>query len=142
MKRSLPLFVLFAAIATALVGAFAASCGNDGGPSLVGVWTGSEVGGGPEEWTFVLDGTDFAATAADTEAYEGTYIAHPDESPMRISLTVTDSVFPPHVGEEAHAIYRFDGDSLILAANEPGLAETPTGFTPGGGTRVWELTEQ
>jgi DNA-binding response OmpR family regulator len=31
---------------------------------------------------------------------------------------------------------------LILASNEPGVADTPTGFSPGGGTRVWELTQQ
>jgi uncharacterized protein (TIGR03067 family) len=121
----------------------AASCGDDnGGPSLAGDWTGTEVGGDTAAWTFVFDATALSAASAGTEVYEGTYIAHPDENPMRLEFAVAESVFSPFVGETALAIYRFDGDTLILASNEPGVAETPTGFTPGGGTRVWELSNE
>ncbi len=126
-----------------VISLLAGSCGDDnGGPSLAGDWTGTEVGGDGGEWTFVFDAPAASAASAGTEVYEGTYIAHPDENPMRLELTVTESVFPPFVGETALLIYRFDGDSLILASNEPGIAETPTGFTPGGGTRVWELSHE
>lgn len=120
----------------------AGSCGDDSGPSLVGVWTGAEVGGGEAEWTFVIDETDLSAVSAGTEVYEGTYATYPDEDPTRMEFTVTDSMFPQYVGETALAIYSLDDTTLILASNEPGVADTPTGFVAGGGRRVWELEKQ
>ena len=74
--------------------------------------------------------------------YDATYLAFPNEDPKRMESTITESLFPPFVGLTAHAIYEFDGATLIFASNEPGVAETPTEFVPGGGTRVWELTKQ
>ena len=59
-----------------------------------------------------------------------------------MNSTITESMFPPFVGETAHLIYRFDGAKLVLASAEPGSADTPTGFVPGGGIRVWELSRQ
>jgi hypothetical protein len=61
---------------------------------------------------------------------------------MRLDILITDSLYPPFVGETALAIYRFDGDTLILASSEPGVAEAPTGIIPIGGTRVWELENE
>lgn len=121
---------------------FAVSCGGDGGPSLIGVWVGTEVSGGAEEWVFTFGTTDSSAAAAGTEIYEGTYVAYADEDPKRMDYTITESTFPQYVGERSNAIYRFDGDTLLFAANEPGVPDTPTDFVPGGGTRVWELTRQ
>jgi uncharacterized protein (TIGR03067 family) len=121
----------------------AGSCGDDtDGPSLTGAWNGHELGGGEEEWTFVFDAAVASATSAGSEVYEGTYVAYPDESPMRLDMLITESRYRPFVGETALAIYRFEGDTLILASNEPGVPEAPTGFTPAGGTRVWELESE
>jgi hypothetical protein len=129
-------------IAIALVALlFVASCGDDGGPSLVGVWTGTEVSGGAAEWTFVLDEEDVSVASSGDEVYEGTYITYPDEDPKRMVFAVTESMFPEYVGESAYAIYRFDSETLIIASNEPGVADAPTGFVPDGLTRVWELTK-
>jgi hypothetical protein len=120
----------------------AASCGNDDDPSLTGVWVGTEVGGAAEEWTFTFDATDASAVSEGTEIYDATYVAFLDEDPKRMESTITESLFPPFVGLTAQAIYKFDGPTLIFASNEPGTAETPFQFVPGGGTRVWELTKQ
>jgi uncharacterized protein (TIGR03067 family) len=120
----------------------AASCGNSDDPSLTGVWTGTEVGGTSEEWTFTIDAADFSAESEGTEIYKGTYVAFADEDPKRMESTITESLFPPFVGLTALAIYEFDGTTLILASNEPGIADVPTEFVPGGGTRVWEFTKQ
>lgn len=120
----------------------AASCGNDDDPSLTGVWIGTEVDGEGEQWTFTFDATDASAASEGTEIYIATYLAFPDEDPKRMETTITESLFAPFVGQTAHAIYEFDGETLIFASNEPGIAETPTRFVPGGGTRVWELTKQ
>lgn len=119
-----------------------ASCGNGDGPSLAGVWTGTELGGRHEEWTFTFDATDASAESDGTEIYTATYVAFPDDDPKRMELTITESAYPPFVGLTALAIYQFDGATLTIASNEPGVADTPTGFDPGGGTRVWELTGQ
>ena len=123
------------------IGSFlAGSCGEDTDePSLTGAWIGNEIGGDEGEWTFVFEATVASATSAGSEVYEGTYVAYPDESPMRLDMSITESLYPPFVGETALVIYRFDGDTLVLASNEPGVTEAPTGFTPTGGTRVWEL---
>lgn len=118
------------------------SCGGESGPSLVGVWVGTETGGGGEQWTFTFNATDFSAESAGVELYQGTYDAFANEDPKRMVSTITGSKFPQFVGESPNTIYRLDGDTLILAANEPGVPETPAGFDPGGGTRVWELTRQ
>jgi len=119
----------------------AASCGNDD-PSLTGVWIGIEVGGAGEQWTFTFDATNASAASEGTEIYDATYLAFPDENPKRMETTITASAFAPFVGLTAHSIYEFDGETLIFASNEPGVAETPTQFVPGGGTRVWELTKK
>lgn len=119
-----------------------ASCGNDDDPSLSGVWIGIEVDGTAEHWTFTFDATDASAASEGTEIYFATYLAFPDEDPKRMVTTITESLFAPFVGLTAHAIYEFDGETLVFASNEPGIAETPTQFVPGGGTRVWELTKQ
>ena len=118
--------------------------GGAGGtdPTLIGTWTGTEVGGGATLWTYVFGATDASAASAGTEVYQGTYVAYPDEDPKRMALTVTDSSFAGYVGEVSRGIYRFEGGTLTFAANEPGVADTPTSFIPGGGTRVFELTKQ
>lgn len=133
MRRFVPILIL--------IGSFlAGSCGdNTDGPSLSGAWIGNEIGGDEGEWTFVFDANVASATSAGSEVYEGSYVAYPDENPMRLDMLITESLYTPFVGQTALAIYRFDGDTLILASNEPGVAEPPTGFTPTGGTRVWEL---
>ncbi len=110
--------------------------------SLVGVWTGTEVGRATGPWTFVFDEGDVTAVSSGAEVYQGTYVAFPDENPKRMEFAVTESMFPDYVGETARVIYEFDGTTLTLASNEPGVADTPTEFSPGGGTRVWELTRQ
>jgi uncharacterized protein (TIGR03067 family) len=120
----------------------AASCGNGDDSSLTGVWIGIEVGGTPEEWTFTFDATDVSAASESTEIYEGTYLAFPDEDPKRMESTITESLFAPFVGLTALMIYKFDGSTLILASNEPGIVDEPTEFVPGAGTRVWELAKQ
>lgn len=111
-------------------------------PSLAGVWTGTEVGRATGPWVFAFDERSVSVVSSGAEVYEGTYVAFPDEDPKRMEFAVTGSIFPDYVGETARAIYAFDGTTLILASNEPGVADTPTGFSPGGGARVWELTQQ
>ena len=117
----------------------------DGGPgspesSLIGTWTGTEVGGGSTEWTWTFTATTASVSSSGSEVYQATYVAYPDEDPKRVALTI--SAPAEYVGETSRAIYRFDGATLTLAANAPGVSDTPTSFTRGGGARVFERTKQ
>ena len=121
----------------------AAACGGDAEPSLVGVWTGTEVGAAvTEEWTFTFTETGATVSSDGTEIYAATYVARPGQDPKAMEIMIIDSSYPPFIDLTAQAIYEVDGTTLILASNEPGVAEVPTGFVANGGTRVWELVSQ
>ena len=121
-----------------------ASCDNNGGggdPAIVGIWIGTEVG--PfTSWTMVFHETTVVASTDGQEAYRGNYTAYPEEDPKRFEYKITSSSITQYVGKTAHGIYKIEGDQLTIASNEPGVPDTPTSFTPGGGTRVFELTKQ
>lgn len=76
------------------------------------------------------------------EVYRGNYTAYPEEDPKRFKFEITSSSISQYVGKTSHGIYKIEGDQLTIASNEPGVNDTPTSFTPGGGTRVFELTKQ
>ena len=121
----------------------AAACGGDAEPTLVGVWTGTEVGAAvTEEWTFTFTETGATVSSDGMEIYAATYVARPDQDPKAMEIKISDSSYPPFIGLTAEAIYEVDGTTLVLASNEPGVAEVPTGFVANGGTRVWELVRQ
>ena len=121
----------------------AGACGSEAEPTLMGVWTGTEMGAVvTEEWTFTFTATGASVSSDGEEIYEATYVALPDQDPKAMEIMITDSSYPPFVGLTAPAIYEVDDTTLILASNEPGVAEVPTGFVASGGTRVWELVRQ
>jgi uncharacterized protein (TIGR03067 family) len=144
LRRNVFLVVILALV-TACIGCGNGNGGNgDGGggdESLVGTWSGTEVGGSTA-WTFVFTATTMEAQTAGMEVYQGTYTANPDVDPKEITAKITSSSFPEYIGETTYAIYKIEGNLLIFAGNEPGDPSRPTSFTPGGVTRVFELTKQ
>ncbi len=44
--------------------------------------------------------------------------------------------FPQYVNKSTRAIYRLEGNTLTIAANEPGLDVTPTGFLRSATNRI------
>jgi uncharacterized protein (TIGR03067 family) len=60
----------------------------------------------------------------------------PSKSLKAVDLTYLDG---PEKGKMVLAIYKFDGDKLVMAINDPGLPR-PTAFTTKEGTKVFVIT--
>jgi uncharacterized protein (TIGR03067 family) len=93
-------------------------------------------------WTFVFHETTAEVSIDGQEVYRGNYTAYPEEDPKRCKFEITSSSISQYVGKTSHGIYKIEGDQLTIAANEPGVEDKPSSFTPGDGTRVWELIKQ
>ncbi len=142
--RTLVLIPIFIFVVIAIFIFTACNTGENGGggdPALVGTWIGTEVGHFTT-WTMVFQETTVVASTDGQEVYRGNYTAYPEEDPKRFKFEITSSSISQYVGKTSHGIYKIEGDQLTIASNEPGVNDTPTSFTPGGGTRVFELTKQ
>jgi uncharacterized protein (TIGR03067 family) len=141
-RTSLAAAFTFALIA-GLIGCGGSSEGPEpgGDDNLLGTWVGTEIGGSAV-WSFTFNATSATVTTDSVEAYTGTWSATPTADPKQLSLKITQCDYPAYVGQTSKAIYKIESDLLTFAGNEPGVAATPTSFTPGGGTRVFELTKQ
>ncbi|MBW1809798.1 MAG: hypothetical protein JRJ87_16500 [Deltaproteobacteria bacterium] len=122
-------------------------CGSSSEPdpggddNLIGTWVGTEIGGSAV-WSFTFNTSSATVTTDSVEAYTGNWTATPTADPKQLSLKITACDYAEYVGKTSKAIYKIDADVLTFAGNEPGVAATPTSFTSGGGTRVFELTKQ
>ena len=109
---------------------------------VLGIWKGTEVGRADVPWTFQITSDKMIVTAGKMEVYEGTYALELESRPMRIIATITASNMKQYVGKSSNAIFELRGDSLTLAANEPGDSAFPADFGTSGDARVFELTRQ
>ena len=139
MLVSISIFVLV--VAAIFIFASCETNGGGGDPAVVGTWVGTEVGHFTI-WTMVFHETTVDVIEDDQVVYRGIYYAYPEEAPKRCEFKITSSSIPQYVGETAHGIYKIEVEQLTIASNEPGVPNTPTSFTPGGGTRVFVLTKQ
>jgi len=74
---------------------------------------------------------DFRGVDAD-DWCKGTFTLRESTHPRQLSGTITEAPDPDYVGKTIHAIYRFEGDTLIIAGNEPGDPEVPSSFDAPG----------
>ena len=122
----------------------ALGCGESpsGGPGepteLEGTWTGYELGG-DAGWTFILTGNTFSTTGPG-EWHTGTFSLNTGASPKQMNALITDSAISIYIGSTMLGIYQLSGDTLTIAAHEPGDPTRPTSFVPAGDERVWILT--
>jgi uncharacterized protein (TIGR03067 family) len=112
---------------------------TSGDPSVLGVWKGVEKGQAQPEWIFTITESHMIVTAGTMEVYEGTYTINPNSSPRQITALITKSNLKKYVGKASNGIFELNGDSLTLAANEPGVDSFPSDFTSRGRVRVFEL---
>lgn len=105
--------------------------------SLQGAWTGQDLGPGAETCHMTITGEalKFRATATN-EWYEGRMTLHPETTPKQADLFIEKCSVPKYDGQVSKAIYRLEGNTLTIAATEPGKEEGPTSFEPGNEARV------
>lgn len=108
--------------------------------SVLGVWKGTERGQPQPEWIFTITENQMIVTAGSMEVYEGTYTINHEVTPNQISAKITKSNMKQYVGKASLGIFELSGDSLTLAANEPGAQNFPSDFSTGGRVRVFDLS--
>ena len=114
-----------------------------GNPALVGTWQGIEVEGGTDTWTFVFSATKMEAETSGFEVYKGNYFTDDTVVPHRADFEIVESDMSEYVGEKSLVIYKIEGNTLTMAASEPGRGVRPTEFVRGSSyARVFELTKQ
>ncbi len=59
---------------------------------------------------------------------KGTITLREDTNPKQLVGTVTECPAQDYVGKEVHAIFKIEGDTLIVAGNEPGNTNIPLVF--------------
>ena len=108
--------------------------------NITGVWKGTEVGRDKAPWTFTVTAKAMVVTAGDMELYEGTYTINPETNPMRLTAMITSSNMKEYIGKASNAVFKLEGNTLTLAANEPGDADFPRDFSSGVSARVFNLS--
>ena len=99
--------------------------------ALQGTWKGRTVRDEPQhECTFVISGKnfDFHDNTDANVWYKGTFTLKEDATPRQYIATIGDCPFPQYVGKTSMAIYKINGDTLTITANEPGNPTVPDAF--------------
>ncbi len=90
--------------------------------------------GGAKFWTIRFEHDTFHAELSADDWYEGKTEIRPEASPAEIDINIRDCRCS-YRGETSKAIYRWEGDSIILAAPRPG-APRPSSFDERSGDVV------
>jgi len=110
---------------------------------IEGVWIGTVANQPGAVITFVLTDSEFEYSAGSQQVYRGTMILRATMSPKQADMIVKESMDSRYVGKMTLAIYelRSGGDSLVVAANEPGVDIRPRSFdrSPGSRTAIFLL---
>jgi uncharacterized protein (TIGR03067 family) len=97
--------------------------------NLQGTWGGQEVGGPPGECRMTIAGDALKFQGARSEEwYAAKLIMKPSADPKQADILIEDCPAPKYIQKMAKAIYRVDGKTLTIAANEPGDESLPSGF--------------
>lgn len=104
---------------------------------LEGTWIGTEVNGGPDEWSFIFTGKTAQCSCSTVEWYKGTIATNTSVTPKHLNIQITQCSVSQFVGLVTLAIYKISGDTLTFAGNAPGVQERPDSFDPVGDTRVF-----
>jgi len=91
-----------------------------------GEWQAFDYSAQTKTWVMRFDGLRFRAQAGEDDWYEGRIEIRDGERPPEIDFAIEDCRCS-YKGAKSEAIYRWDGDSLLLAAPRPG-APRPTWF--------------
>ena len=135
-------FFVFLLMAPLFTGCDDPSSSSPTETELDGTLIGTEVNGGPDEWTFTFTGKTAQCSCSTVEWYKGNFSINTSVVPKPLNISITKCSVPQFVGLVTLAIYKISGDTLTFAGNEPGVQERPTSFDPVGDTRVFVAIKQ
>jgi uncharacterized protein (TIGR03067 family) len=122
------------------------SCKKDESTSnpseLDGTWVGVELTHSFSDCTITFSGGNVDYTNGSSEWYTATYGNNPNISPKTFDFHISQCSSPEYNGLTALGIYKIQHDTLICAANEPGVKIRPTSYELGLGARVYVLKKQ
>jgi len=126
--------LFFSATSLILIGLGCSSSNVEKAPllqtELEGSWIGSTANRRGGLGTMEVVGSEMRFWMNGRLVYKGSLSVEPNGSPKRAAFMITESPNPNYIGKTSLGIYelRNDNDSLILAANEPGIVERPAAF--------------
>jgi len=111
------------------------------GTELDGTWIGT-AGGNYGEWTFTISEGKVEVKGPDGEFYLGTVTLNTKTNPKQVDFKINKCSLAEYVGETSLSIYKLDGNTLTIAASEPGSMYRPYGLESGGDAMVFSLTRK
>jgi uncharacterized protein (TIGR03067 family) len=104
-----------------------------------GQWQAWDFGSRHKLWAIRIEGRDFHAAAGEDDWYSGHLAIRPDEDPAEIDFAIEDC-HCSYKGMTSKAIYRWDGQSIVVSAPTPG-SPRPQRFVEGSGQMMRLLHE-
>lgn len=107
---------------------------------IQGTWNGKELDTGREsgEWTIIITGDQIKVDGPGPEDYAGTITFDETTNPKSARVTILECAAEQYIGAVANAIYKFENDTLYIAASEPGSGTIPAYFEGNGNIRYYE----
>ncbi len=119
-----------------------ASVPKQGLSEFQGTWVGHARNDPANECRMTITGNVLKCTSASqNQWYNCTLKVDATAQPRRADFLITDCSAPKYNQKTAKAIYRVEGKTLTIAANEPGTDNVPASFD-GGDSLVIEFTRQ
>lgn len=106
--------------------------------SIQGTWTGHDVSDSSGKVSMTITGSalKFQAVGAE-EWYAGKLTLRPNTTPKQAEVFIENCSVPNYVKQTAKAIYKLEGNTLTIAATEPGAEAGPSSFEPSNQARVF-----
>ncbi len=128
------------ALVVVLSGLVYCGCGGSSKSSLAeleGAWVGQELMGVPGECRMTVAGDQMKFQGAMTnEWYTALLTLNPATDPKQAIVQIKECGFPQFANKSAHAIYKLEKNTLTIAAGEPGVDATPSGFLRSATNRI------
>ncbi|MCP3981175.1 MAG: hypothetical protein GY716_17895, partial [bacterium] len=86
---------------------------------LQGRWQSYDFASNSRAWKMTFDGREFHAEGGGDDWYTGFITLRSDEDPAWLDFTIEDCLCS-YKGTTSHGIYSWDGDSIVVAAPQPG----------------------
>jgi uncharacterized protein (TIGR03067 family) len=86
------------------------------------------------DFVLVFEGDKYFLKQGERVAEEGTFALHPEQSPRQIDFKILKG---RDAGQRQLGLYKFEGETLRLAAARPGESDRPRSFETEGDDAPW-----